>query len=37
MEQVFLVGVVITFIVFGAVLAYADRIASRRPDAGPAE
>ena len=30
-------GIVIAFVVFGVVLAYVDRIASRRPDETPAE
>jgi hypothetical protein len=32
-----LVGIVIAFVLFGVVLAYVDRIASRRPDGHPAE
>jgi len=38
-HPIFLIGVVMTFVVFGAVLAYVDRIASRRPDSDsqPAE
>lgn len=33
----YLVLTVVVFLVFGVVLAYVDRIASRRPDGHPAE
>ena len=36
-HPIILAGIVAAFIVFGAVLAYVDRIASRRPDDQPAE
>ena len=36
-HPLFLVVVITAFIVFGAVLAYVDRIAARRPSAEPAE
>jgi hypothetical protein len=36
-HPVVLAGIVAAFIVFGAVLAYVDRIAARRPDDQPAE
>ncbi len=38
-HPLFLAAVVAAFLVFGAVLAYADRVAGRRPtpDANPAE
>jgi hypothetical protein len=32
-----LAGIIAAFVVFGAVLAYVDAIASRRPDDQPAE
>jgi len=32
-----LAGIVLAFLVFGVVVAYVDRIASRRPDLHPAE
>ena len=34
---IFLTGIIIAFVLFGAVLAYVDRIAARRPDEHPAE
>jgi hypothetical protein len=34
---IIVVGIVVAFTLFGIVLAYVDRIASRRPDAHPAE
>ena len=36
-HPIMLVGIIIAFVVFGLVVAYVDRIASRRPDAHPAE
>jgi hypothetical protein len=36
-HPVYFVLTIIVFLVFGVVLAYVDRIASRRPDGHPAE
>jgi hypothetical protein len=36
-SPLFLAGIVFAFVLFGVVLAYVDRIASRRPDQHPAE
>jgi hypothetical protein len=36
-HPIVLAGIIAAFIVFGAALAYVDKIASRRPDDQPAE
>jgi hypothetical protein len=36
-SPILLAGIVVAFVAFGLVLAYVDRIASRRPDQHPAE
>jgi hypothetical protein len=36
-SAIIVAAILIAFAIFGAVLAYVDRIASRRPDAHPAE
>jgi predicted lysophospholipase L1 biosynthesis ABC-type transport system permease subunit len=36
-HPIFLAGVIVAFVVFGAVLAYVSWIAGRRPDGHPAE
>jgi hypothetical protein len=36
-HPIILTGIIIAFVVFGIVVAYVDRIATRRPDGQPAE